>query len=184
MEPAPSQCFVLFGQEILSLDASEFGFLLSSGAAGGVVGSLVASRFSARLGAGATLQFTLISGALTYIGIGFASSAVLVWFMFAIASLGGVMWNVITVSLRQAIIPDGLLGRVNSVYRFFGWGMMPIGAFLGGLLADSVTVIVDRSTGLRAPFIVAGVIQAAISLYAVGRLNTATVEGARREASS
>ena len=33
-----------------------------------------------------------------------------------------VLWNVITVSLRQAIIPDHLLGRVNSVYRFFGWG--------------------------------------------------------------
>ena len=40
----------------------------------------------------------------------------------------GSLWNVITVSLRQAIIPDHLLGRVNSVYRFLGWGMMPIGA--------------------------------------------------------
>ena len=43
-----------------------------------------------------------------------------------------VLWKVITVSLRQTIIPDELLGRVNSVYRFFGWGMMPIGALLGG----------------------------------------------------
>jgi MFS family permease len=176
--------FVLFGQEILRLGASEFGLLLSSGAAGGVIGSLVASAFSARLGSGATLQFTLISGALTFIGIGLASSALLVWVMFAIASLGGVMWNVVTVSLRQTIIPDRLLGRVNSVYRFFGWGMMPIGAFLGGLLANSVTTLVDRPTGLRAPFIVAGVIQAAISVYALGRLSTAKIEAARQEASA
>jgi MFS family permease len=175
--------FVLFGQEILRLGASEFGLLLSSGAAGGVIGSLVASRFSARLGSGATLQFTLITGALTYIGIGLASSALLVWVMFAIASLGGVMWNVVTVSLRQTIIPDRLLGRVNSVYRFFGWGMMPIGAALGGLLADSVTKLVNRPTGLRSPYIVAGVIQAAISVYAVGRLSTAKIEAARKEAS-
>jgi MFS family permease len=175
--------FVLFGQEILRLGASEFGLLLSSGAAGGVIGSLVASRFSARLGSGATLQFTLITGALTYIGIGLASSALLVWVMFAIASLGGVMWNVVTVSLRQTIIPDRLLGRVNSVYRFFGWGMMPIGAALGGLLADSVTKLVNRPTGLRSPYIVAGVIQAAISVYALGRLSTAKIEAARKEAS-
>lgn len=174
--------FVLFGQEILELGASEFGLLLTAGAAGGVIGSLVASRFSERLGSGATLQFTLITGALTSIGIGLTSSAVLVWVMFAITSLGAVMWNVVTVSLRQTIIPDRLLGRVNSVYRFFGWGMMPIGAFLGGLLAESVTTITDRPTGLRSPFIVAGVIQAGLSIYALGRLSTAKLEAARNEA--
>ncbi|MGH8958299.1 MAG: MFS transporter [Acidimicrobiia bacterium] len=176
--------FVLLGQEILELGASEFGLLLSSGAAGGVLGSLVASRFSARLGSGATLQFSLITGALTSIGIGLTSSAVLVWVMFAITSLGAVMWNVVTVSLRQTIIPDRLLGRVNSVYRFFGWGMMPIGALLGGLLAGSVTKLADRPTGLRAPYIVAGVIQAGISIYALGRLSTARLEVARREAAT
>lgn len=176
--------FVLFGQEILGLGASEFGLLLTAGAAGGVVGSLVASGFSEKLGSGATLQFTLITGALTSIGIGLTSSAVLVWIMFAVTSLGAVMWNVVTVSLRQTIIPDRLLGRVNSVYRFFGWGMMPIGAFLGGLLAESVTRFTDRPTGLRAPFIVAGVIQAGISIYALGRLSTAKLEAARMEAST
>ena len=47
----------------------------------------------------------------------------------------------ITVSLRQSIIPPHLLGRVNSVYRFFAWGMMPIGAAIGGL----TVLVVDRS---------------------------------------
>jgi MFS family permease len=90
----------------------------------------------------------------------------------------------VTVSLRQTIIPDRLLGRVNSVYRFFGWGMMPIGAFLGGLLADWVTAVTDRPTGLRSPFIVAGVIQAGLSVYALGRLSTAKLEAARRESAT
>ena len=52
--------------------------------------------------------------------------------------LTAVLWNVITVSLRQTIIPDHLLGRVNSVYRFFGWGMIPIGAAVGGLVVAIV----------------------------------------------
>jgi MFS family permease len=176
--------FVLFGQEILGLGASEFGLLLSAGAAGGVIGSLVASRFSSRLGSGATLQFTLITGAATSIIIGLTTSAILVWLMFAITSLGAVMWNVVTVSLRQEIIPDRLLGRVNSVYRFFGWGMMPIGAFLGGVLADVVTALRDRPSGLRSPYIVAGLIQAGISIYAIGRLSTAALEAARRQAAT
>ena len=41
-------------------------------------------------------------------------------------------WNVITVSLRQRIVPDELLGRVNAGYRLLAWGTMPIGAAAGG----------------------------------------------------
>ena len=173
---------VLFGQEILNLNASQFGLLLSSGAAGGVLGSLVASKFSQRFGPGAAIQFGLVSGAITAAIIGWTSSAVVVWFMFAIGTLGGVIWNVVTVSLRQSIIPDRLLGRVNSVYRFFGWGMMPIGAFLGGLLVEVVTNFSDRPTGLRAPFFVAAVIQVGLAIYAWSRINTRTMNAARDEA--
>ncbi|GAB3520956.1 hypothetical protein [Arthrobacter monumenti] len=40
------------------------------------------------------------------------------------------------VSLRQRITPDRLLGRVNSGYRLVAWGTMPLGAAVGGLLAE------------------------------------------------
>jgi hypothetical protein len=46
------------------------------------------------------------------------------------------MWNVITVSLRQAIVPDHLVGRLNSSYRLLAWGMMPAGAAIAGLGAE------------------------------------------------
>jgi predicted MFS family arabinose efflux permease len=61
-----------------------------------------------------------------------------------------VLWNVITVSLRQRITPDRLLGRMNAAYRLVGWGTMPIGAFLGGALAEAV--------GVRSTFAVAAAI--------------------------
>ena len=48
----------------------------------------------------------------------------------------GIGWNVITVSLRQRIVPDHLLGRVNAGYRLLAWGTMPLGAALGGLVGD------------------------------------------------
>ena len=65
----------------------------------------------------------------------------------------------ITVSLRQAVIPDRLLGRVNSVYRFFGWGAIPIGALLGGVLVAVLDGPLSREWALRMPWIVAGVAQ-------------------------
>jgi hypothetical protein len=65
----------------------------------------------------------------------------------------GVVWNVITVSLRQTIIPDELLGRVNSVYRFFGWGMIPIGAAVGGVIVTVTEVFASRQTALRMPWL-------------------------------
>ena len=55
-----------------------------------------------------------------------------------------------TVSLRQRIVPGHLLGRVNSVYRMLGWGLMPAGALAGGLVA--------HAAGLRAPYLVAGLL--------------------------
>lgn len=173
---------VLFGQEILEVDASGFGLLMSAGAAGGVLGSLAAAPFTKRLGSGSTIMFTLVSSAITSVIIGLTSSAVVVWVMFAISSFGGVMWNVVTVSLRQAIIPDRLLGRVNSVYRFFGWGMMPIGLFLGGVLVAVVANLSTREWGLRSPFFVAGVLQALLAIYAIGRLGTRQIEAARESA--
>lgn len=176
---ATTATLVLFGQEVLGVDARGFGLLFSAGAAGGVLGSLAASPFTKRLGAGSTIMFTLVSSAITSLLIGLTSSAVVVWLMFAIMSFGAVMWNVVTVSLRQAIIPDRLLGRVNSVYRFFGWGMMPVGLFIGGALVDVVANVSTRESGLRAPFFVAAVLQAGLAIYAIGRLGTRQIEAAR-----
>ena len=55
---------------------------------------------------------------------------------FFVGSALDIGWNVITVSLRQRIVPDHLLGRVNAGYRLLAWGTMPIGAALGGLTAS------------------------------------------------
>lgn len=173
---------VLFSQEILNLDATGFGLMASAGAVGGVAGSFLAPRISQRLGSGPSLASTFVIGAVTSAVIGVTSFAPLVWAMFAFGSFSAVLWNVITVSLRQAIIPDRLLGRVNSVYRFFGWGMMPIGIFLGGLLVNVVAGFSDRELGLRAPFFAAALLQLMLMFYALPRLTTAKIEAAKAEA--
>lgn len=164
--------YVLFVQEILELEATAFGVLLTAGAVGGVIGSVAASAVTARIGKGPALFLTLLGQAITLTVTGLTSSAVLVWTMFVVSSFLAVLWNVITVSLRQRVIPDRILGRVNSVYRFFGWGMMSIGAFLGGAIVSLGEPLVGRAWALRSPFLVGAAIHLLLYVYALPRLNS------------
>ena len=92
----------------------------------------------------------------------------------AVGAFGGLVWNVITVSLRQSLVPDELLGRVNSAYRLVGWGTMPLGALTGGLVADAF--------GLRAPFLVAGVVALLLAAWLSLTVSNRSIARARRRA--
>ena len=59
---------------------------------------------------------------------GLTTNAWLVGVRVRVAGFGIVLWNVVTVSLRQRIVPDALLGRLNASYRLLAWGSQPIGA--------------------------------------------------------
>ena len=173
---------VLFAQEVLGIDAFVFAILGMAGAVGGVIGSVASPRISKVLGSGPSLAITLIASIITTAVIGFASHWSLVFAMFAVFSFTAVLWNVITVSLRQTIIPDELLGRVNSVYRFFAWGMMPIGLAIGGLIvAGMETAGATRETALRSPWWFAAIAYVALFAYAAPKLTTAKIESARAE---
>ena len=63
--------------------------------------------------------------------------------------IGQVVYNVSQVSLRQAITPDAMLGRMNATMRFVVWGTMPIGAVIGGILGGAI--------GLRETLFVAAI---------------------------
>jgi MFS family permease len=174
--------FILFAQEVLGVDAFVFAVLGMAGAVGGVIGSLAAPRISKKLGSGTSLYVTLVGGAFVTAAIGVSSSWVLVAFLFAVFTVTAVLWNVITVSLRQTIIPDHLLGRVNSVYRFFAWGMMPIGLAIGGVLvAIAQAGGISRTMALRLPYFVAAVATLVMFIWAAPKLTTEKIEAARAE---
>ncbi len=171
--------FVLFAQEVLDVDAFAFALLMTAGAAGGVLGSVMASKISEVVGSGASLFMTLSGSVVASVVIGVASWWPLVWVVFAIESFLSVLWNVITVSFRQTIIPDKLLGRVNSVYRFFGWGMMPIGLFVGGAIVAVSELFTTRELALRMPWFFVAAAFAAVTIFGASRLTTAKLEQAR-----
>jgi MFS family permease len=171
--------FVLFAQEVLLLDATRFGLLTTGVALGGVIGSFTAHTVSRRLGQGGSLFTTILAGALSLVVSGLTSSFWVFWAMGFVSAYTGTLWNVITVSLRQSLIPDRILGRVNSVYRFIGWGIMPIGSALGGLVVAVLEPALGREWALRAPFLLAGAITAGLFIYAAPRLSSARIDAAR-----
>jgi MFS family permease len=143
---------VLLATTTLRLDARGYGVLLAAAAVGSVLGGLLNARLVARIGSRAALLAALAGNVVVFVGIGFSPNAVVLGTLLAASGFVTTLWNVVTVSLRQRIVPAALLGRVNSVYRMLGWGLMPVGAVVGGLVAHAF--------GLRAPFPVAGAIRA------------------------
>lgn len=132
----------------MGLSEAGFGLLLAAAAAGMVAGSFLTPMLERRLGRSRLL-------AVSVVGMAVVSAAPLlvhpvrVGAVQAIASLSFMSWNIIAVSLRQRIVPDRLLGRVNASYRLLAWGSLPIGAALGGLLADLF--------GIRIVFVFSGI---------------------------
>ena len=171
--------YVLFAQEILGASTAGFAAIMMAGAAGAVIGGWTASSLSRTLGSGRSLAIALAGSAVIEMTIGLMSNVPAVAVLNLVAALLGVLWNVITVSLRQSIVPDHLLGRVNSVYRFFAWGMMPLGAIAGGVIVTVTDRVADRELALRVPWVVAGAIEVGLLVYAAPRLTTRRMDAAR-----
>jgi MFS family permease len=131
--------FVLFATQTLKLSGFGFGLLLVPGAVGGIIGSMLASRllrYPLRIVLFGSLMTSGIVTALTAA----VSSPLLASLLWGTASLTSMIWIVLTVALRQRVIPQHLLGRVGASYRFLMYAGMPVGAFIGGFLAKSFSV--------------------------------------------
>ncbi|MFI0452577.1 MFS transporter [Actinomadura sp. 6N118] len=156
---------VLFAHEVLGLGDFGFGLLLAAMAAGGVLGSLVSGWVVARFGAREVAIAVQVISPAAWLAIGFyGRNVVVVVALFTVFSIALAMWNVVSVSVRQRLIPNELLGRVTSAGRMLAYGATPLGALAGGFVADTY--------GLVSPWIVGGVISllvAAVSLPVLRR---------------
>jgi MFS family permease len=144
--------FVLFAVEPgpMGLSKAGYGILLATLGVGSLLGTWLAVPAERRLGRVRILVVSVLLNVASLVVYVLTTSAVLVGISFAVSGVGIVLWNVVTVSLRQRITPDRLLGRMNAAYRLVGWGTMPIGSLLGGVLAEWL--------GLRPTFLVAAAI--------------------------
>ena len=138
--------FVLFATGPMGMSRAGYGLLLASSALGGIAGARAGPVLERTFGTPPAACSARSSSSARRSPCRRSPPASRSTSPLIAASFGSVVWNVITVSLRQRITPDRLMGRMNSAYRLLGWGTMPIGAALGGAIAEVV--------GLRATFII------------------------------
>jgi MFS family permease len=145
--------FIVFAVRELGLSPGVIGIIFSIGAAGSLVGAVVARRISNRFGIGpTTIAVTLLQGpAMLLFAIAPAGNAAVPVLVTAQIAIGFavVLYNIIQVSYRQAICPARLQGRMNSAMRFIVWGTVPLGTLTGGALGTWI--------GLRETMVVGGV---------------------------
>ena len=131
----------------LGLNGAGYGLLLASTALGSVAGSFIAERVEQVLGRARALIVAIVGGTLLIAVLTMTTNVIGIGAGFFAGGASIAVYNVISVSLRQRVTPDRLLGRVNSAFRMVAWGTMPLGAAAGGLIAEAL--------GLRAVFMIA-----------------------------
>ncbi len=142
---------VLYGTHQLHLGHAEYGLFFAGAAAGNVVGSLTASRIHERWGPARCIVGAALLASTAYLVLSFTSSVLIAVAVLFAEAVGVAVGNVTTLSLRQRVIPPELLGRVGAAFRFLLYGLIPLGALMGGLLTAAL--------GVRTAIGIAGALQ-------------------------
>ncbi len=133
--------YVLFAVRELGLDAGMLGLIFGLANFGFLVGALLAEQAARRVGVGPTIVASSLLSALGLLLVPLAARSNAIAVLIAsglIASLAVPIYNINQVSLRQAICPQRLQGRMNATMRFLVWGTMPLGSLLGGMLGEAL----------------------------------------------
>ena len=164
-----------FVTETLEIPTQYFGVLMASAGSGGVLGAVLTPRLSKRFGRGAVLAVAIFISSITVLFQGLAPNYWVYGVIGFISSFTITNWNILLMSCYQVLIPSELYGRIHGARRTFVWGVMPMGAFLGGVIAHA---------GLRLPLIVGGIATTLISLSAftfIYHLGNQTIQGDHSE---
>jgi Na+/melibiose symporter-like transporter len=132
--------FLVYAVRELELSPTAIGLIFALANVGYLLGAVATSRISARLGVGPTIVLGAAMGGGTLL-IPLAPQDSPIPYLIlgeALVSFGLPVYNVTQVSFRQAITPERLQGRMNSVMRFIVWGVIPLGSLVGGAVATAV----------------------------------------------
>lgn len=157
---------VLFVSRQYGAADSQVGIFYSAGSAGVVLLSLLAGPLRKRWGFSKVALSALMLAGLVTIAMAFTRSYWLGLLLWALQSGLGILFNINTSSLRQAIVPGHLLGRVISVAMVLAWSANPLGTLIGGW-------VIERSGNVAMVYAVIGMITflipLAFSFSALGR---------------
>jgi MFS family permease len=168
---AASAVFVVYAVgpgSALGLAPTGFGLIMTASAVGSVVGAAVITTATARLGLRTLLVVNSGTQAVQVLVPVLTHDLVAIGAAYALGGLGVALWNIGTVTLRQRLVPEALLGRVISTHRLVSWGSLALGALAGGVVA--------QTTGL-VPLFLAATALTLTGAFALVPLTLALVDG-------
>ncbi|ADI09665.1 major facilitator superfamily MFS_1 [Streptomyces bingchenggensis BCW-1] len=138
-----STVFVVFALRELKIGEFGLGATYAFASVGAVLGGALSGRVARRLDVGATLIAFRLLAAIGWLPLVLAErgpwALAAVSLAFFLVSLAIGIESPVEMSYRQAVTPDRLRGRMNATIRSMNWGMVAVGAPLGGVLADQVS---------------------------------------------
>ena len=153
---------ILFITEVLVLQAKFFGLLIAGTGSGAIIGALLTPRISKKFGRGKVLAVAIFISSISVFFQGISPNVWVFGVIGFISSFAITNWNILLMSCYQVLIPSELYGRMHGARRTFVWGVMPIGAFCGGVIARG---------DLRLPLLVGGVATTVISTFSFSFIN-------------
>ena len=134
---------LLYAYRTLGISKGIIGVAFSIGSVGFLVGVLVSSAVTKKLGLGRTIALSQASnfGLLIVLLANSSLAVLIIGAALFVTSLGNPIYNINQVSLRQIITPNRLQGRMNATMRTIVWGTIPAGSFLGGIFSTSFGII-------------------------------------------
>ncbi len=152
---------ILFATRDLGLSAGAIGLAYVFGGAGCVIASASAERLSARFGIGPVIVHGLILSAFGWQAYGLIGgppwlAGLLLGVAMLVFDFGAILYAINYLSLRQAITPDRLLGRMTATMRFVTVASAPIGSLVGGALATADRAALDLARRRHARAIAVG----------------------------
>jgi MFS family permease len=154
---ASEAVLVLYALERLHGGNGVYAALFIAAAAGTLATQWMVTPLKRGIGSPWTLTISIWAWGLALAGLALTARASVAIGLFFLLGLGDGLWRVLTVSLRQTVTPNRLMGRVNSAYRMVAQGIIPLGAAFGGIVA--------KLFGVRAPFAIAAVVFIVIAIF-------------------
>ncbi|MEM8904875.1 MAG: MFS transporter [Actinomycetota bacterium] len=140
LDAAGMAVFVVLVTERLGLGEVGFGLLLTADATASTVMSLVVAGLIARWGHANNMRFSVVTFGVSSLVLGLTQNVAVAVAAVVLAGAGNPSWNVVSTTLRQRLVPDEVFGRMMTAYLFIAWGVTPLGALTGGIVAESIGV--------------------------------------------
>lgn len=152
---------ILYLTRAIGLQPGILGVVFAVGSVGFIIGALLPERLVRGIGVGPTLAISIAVVGLSDLALPLAGQDVR-WVALAVGlgqfffGLGLTVFRVAQISVRQALVPDQLLGRVGGALNMLAWGIAPLGAIAGGVLGQTI--------GLRSTLVLGAILEAATAL--------------------